>query len=108
MGKNFDYSSKKILDAKVLYHSVTRRDMVSARNLSAAYKAYCGKEHNTAHTAEGDVAVTVEVMEKLLEKHPEFRNWDSVRELHGQKKLLDSTANEHAASVQTKPANTLF
>jgi DNA polymerase-3 subunit epsilon len=108
VGKNFDYSTKKILDAKVLYHSVTRRDMVSARNLSAAYKAYCGKEHNTAHTAEGDVAVTVEVMERLLEKHPEFQNWEYLKELHGQKKLLESAANEHAGMVQKKLSNTLF
>jgi DNA polymerase-3 subunit epsilon len=108
VGKNFDYSTKKILDSKVLYHSVTRRDLVSARNLSAAYRAYCGKEHNTAHTAAGDVEVTVEVTEKLLEKHPEFRSWAYLMELHGQKKLLDSAKNEHANPGQPKPSNTLF
>lgn len=108
VGKNFDYSNKRIFDAKVLYHSVTKRDMVSARNLSAAYKTYCGKEHNTAHTAAGDVEVTVEVMEKLLEKHPEFRNWEYLKELHGQKKLLEATKNEHGPLIGSKPANTLF
>jgi DNA polymerase-3 subunit epsilon len=108
VGKTFDFSSKKVLDAKVLYHSVTRRDMVSSRNLSAAYKAYCGKEHTTAHTGAGDVEVTVEVMEKLLEKHPEFRSWAFLMELHGQKKLLESAAANDVSSTQKKPANTLF
>lgn len=108
VGKTFDFSTKKILDAKVLYHSVTRRDMVSARNLSAAYKAYCGQEHTSAHTGAGDVEVTVAVMEKLLEKHPEFRNWEYLKELHGQKKLLESAKNEHSPLIGSKPTNTLF
>lgn len=108
VGKNFDYTSKRVLDAKVLYHKVAPRDMVSSRNLSAAYKLYCGKEHTTAHTADGDVAVTVEVLEKQMEKYPEFRNWDYVAELHGRKKLLESAAHEHAGGVQKKAASTLF
>ncbi|MDD5083786.1 MAG: 3'-5' exonuclease [Candidatus Moranbacteria bacterium] len=108
VGKNFDYSNKRILDAKVLYHKMAARDMVSARNLSAAYKLYCGKEHTSAHTGAGDVEVTVEILEKQLEKYPEFRNWEYIAELHGRKKLLESVKNEHAPSPVAKPANTLF
>lgn len=108
VGKNFDYSNKRVLDAKVLYHKVAARDMVSARNLSAAYKLYCGKEHISAHTGAGDVEVTVEILEKQLEKYPEFRNWEYIAELHGRKKLLESVKNEHAPLVQKKPTNTLF
>lgn len=108
VGKNFDYSTKRVLDSKILYHKVAARDMVSARNLSAAYKLYCGKEHTSAHTGAGDVEVTVAVLEKQLEKYPEFRDWDHIAELHGRKKLLESAKNEHAAIVPRKPANTLF
>ena len=108
VGKNFDYSNKRVLDAKVLYHKMAARDMVSARNLSAAYKLYCGKEHTSAHTGAGDVEVTVEILEKQLEKYPEFRNWDYLAELHGRKKLLESVKNEHTPLVAKKPANTLF
>jgi DNA polymerase-3 subunit epsilon len=108
VGKNFDYSNKRVLDAKVLYHKMAPRDMVSARNLSAAYKLYCGKEHTSAHTGAGDVEVTVEILEKQLEKYPEFRNWEYIAELHGRKKLLESVKNEHAPLVQKKPINTLF
>lgn len=108
VGKNFDYSNKRVLDAKVLYHKMAARDMVSARNLSAAYKLYCGKEHITAHTGAGDVEVTVEILEKQLEKYPEFRNWEYIAELHGRKKLLESVKNEHAPLAPKKPVNTLF
>ena len=102
MGKSFDYSNKRMLDGKVLYHKVAPRDLVASRNLSAAYKTYCGEQHETAHTAAGDVEVTVRVIEKLLEKHPEFRDWGYLAELHGNKKLLDSAKNEHA-NVAAQP-----
>ena len=36
VGKNFDFASKKILDAKILYHKTEARDMFAPRNLSAA------------------------------------------------------------------------
>lgn len=104
MGKSFDYSSKKILDGKVLYHKVAPRDLVAARNLSAAYKTYCGGQHDSAHTAAGDVEVTVKVIEKLLEKHPEFRDWDYLAELHGNRKLVESAKTEHAPTAP-KPAS---
>lgn len=108
VGKNFDYSTKRILDAKVLYHKMAPRDMVSARNLSAAYKLYCDKAHTSAHTGAGDVEVTVEILEKQLEKYPEFRSWEYISELHGRKKLLESVKNEHAPLIAKKPTNTLF
>lgn len=108
VGKSFDFASKKILDAKILYHRMSARDMFSPRNLSAAYKFYCGKEHLTAHTGAGDVRATVEILEKQLEKHPEFRDWEYIAELHGNKKLLESAKTEHAPLIVSKPAGTLF
>lgn len=86
VGKNFDYSNRKILDAKFIFHKFAPRDMVSRRDLSAACKEYCGDIHTSAHTAEGDVAVTVKVLEKQLERHPEFRTWDAIAELLARKK----------------------
>lgn len=86
VGKNFDYSNRKILDAKFIFHKFAPRDMVSRRDLSAACKEYCGDIHTSAHTAEGDVAVAVKVLEKQLERHPEFRTWDAIAELLARKK----------------------
>lgn len=108
VGKNFDFTSKKILDAKILYHKMSARDIFSPRNLSAAYKFYCGKDHTEAHTGAGDVRATVEILEKQLEQYPEFRDWNYIAELHGNKKLLESANTEHAPLVNIKPAGTLF
>ncbi|MEI7749640.1 MAG: 3'-5' exonuclease [Candidatus Moraniibacteriota bacterium] len=108
VGKAFDFSQRKVLDAKILYHKVVPRDNFAPRNLSAAYKLYCGKPHVTAHTGAGDVRVTVEILEKLLEKHPEFRSWGAIMELNGQKKLLESAKTEHAPLVSGVSTGTLF
>lgn len=108
VGKNFDFAAKKILDAKILYHKMEARDMFAPRNLTAAYKLYCDKDHIDAHTGAGDVRATVEILEKQLEKYPEFRNWDYLADLHGNKKLLESAKTEHAPLVDIKPFGTLF
>jgi DNA polymerase-3 subunit epsilon len=103
VGKTFDYSKKRMLDGKVLYHHVTPRVPGGVRNLSAAYKTYCGERHTTAHTAEGDVEVTVQVLEKLLEKHPEFRNWSALAELHGTKKPVEQLKVEQGFMFAPAP-----
>lgn len=107
VGKNFDFTKKKVLDAKILYHKMEARNMFTPRNLSAAYKRYLGKEHVSAHTGAGDVRVTVEILEKQLELYPEFRDWEYLVELHGNKKLLESAKTEHAPLISTQ-AGTLF
>jgi len=108
VGKNFDFTSKKIIDAKILYHKMELRDMFAPRNLSAAYRLYCNKDHITAHTGAGDVRATVEILEKQLEKYPEFRNWEYLAELHNNKKLLESVKTEHAPVVTEASLGTLF
>ncbi|HLC94912.1 MAG TPA: hypothetical protein VJH89_00355, partial [Patescibacteria group bacterium] len=108
VGKNFDFTQKRILDAKILYHKMEARDMFAPRNLTAAYKLYCGKEHIAAHTGAGDVRATVEILEKQLEQYPEFRHWQYLEELHGNKKLLESAKNEHAPLSSVQTAGTLF
>ena len=62
----------------------------------------------TEFTASANVRVTVEVIEKELEKYPEFRSWEKIAELHGRKDLLDSTKNEHAPLIQTGKIASLF
>jgi len=36
------------------------------------------------------VAVTVKVLEKQLERYPEFRNWEAVMDLLGRKKPTEA------------------
>lgn len=107
VGKNFDLATRKVLDAKVLYHSKVARDMFSPRTLTAAYKFFCDKDHIDAHTGAADVRATVEILEEELKRYPEFCNWATLAELHGKKDLLESAKTEHAPVV-TKSAGTLF
>lgn len=108
VGKSFDFLSKKILDAKILYHKMEARDMFAPRNLSAAYKLYCGKEHVNAHTGMGDVRATIEILEKQLERYPEFRDWEYLLKLHGNEDLQQSAKNEHAPLSVLSRETTLF
>jgi len=75
-GLDFDYANAKVIDAKVIYHKMEPRD------LAAAYKFYCQKEHADAHSASADVAATAEILAKQLEKYEETRDWDFLYKIH--------------------------
>jgi len=67
----FDESTK-ILDGLKVFHHFEKRD------LTAAYKFYCGKSLENAHSADADVAATIEVINSQI-KH--YALPDSVSEL---------------------------
>jgi len=60
-GVNFDISKRKLLDAQKIFH------LMEKRNLSAAYKFYCGKTLENAHSAEADTRATFEIFKKQIE-----------------------------------------
>ena len=62
-GIPLDLKQAKIVDAQVIYHKNEPRD------LSAAYRFYCGGEHIDAHDAMGDVRVTLEILDAQLVKY---------------------------------------
>lgn len=62
-GINYDVSEVKFVDVQGIYHKMEKRD------LTAAYKFYCGKELTAAHTAEADTRATLEVMEAQLDRY---------------------------------------
>ncbi len=64
-GMNFDISKSKLIDVQNIYHKL------EPRTLSAAYKYYCHKELDGAHSAENDTMATYEVMKAQLDKYPE-------------------------------------
>jgi len=76
VGIDFDFANSKIIDAKVIYHKMEPRD------LAAAYKFYCKKEHVDAHSALADVEATAEILTKQLEKYEETRDWDFIYKIH--------------------------
>jgi DNA polymerase-3 subunit epsilon len=53
---DFDVKNRKLIDAQRIYH------LMEPRNLSAAYKFYCQKDLENAHSAEADVLATLEVL----------------------------------------------
>ena len=59
----FDVSKRKLVDAQKIFH------MMEKRTLSAAYKFYCGKNLDNAHSAEADTKATLEVLEAQVEKY---------------------------------------
>ena len=44
------------------------------RTLSAAYKFYCSKSLENAHTAEADTMATYEVLKAQLDRYPDLKN----------------------------------
>ena len=60
-GVDFDVSNRKLIDAQRIFH------MMEPRSLTAAYKFYCGKDLQGAHSAEVDTLATLEVLEAQID-----------------------------------------
>ena len=67
-GIDIDLTRRKFVDVQVIYHKLEQR------TLSAAYKFYCGKNLEDAHTAEADTRATYEVLMSQLDRYPELQN----------------------------------
>lgn len=67
-GVDFDMSKRKFVDVQIIFHKK------EPRTLEAAYKFYCGKELENAHSAEADTIATYEVLKSQLEHYPDLEN----------------------------------
>lgn len=67
-GIDIDLTKRKHIDIQVIYHKK------EPRTLSAAYKYYCDKELENAHSAEADTLATYEVLKAQLDKYPDLEN----------------------------------
>ena len=65
VGVDIDISKRKFVDVQVIFHKMEQR------TLSAAYKFYCDKNLEDAHTAEADTRATYEVLKAQLDRYPE-------------------------------------
>lgn len=62
----FDFSKRRMVDAQKIFH------YMEPRNLSAAYKFYCGRdmdEDGRAHSADFDTLVTFKVLEEQVKRY---------------------------------------
>lgn len=66
-GINFEIRSRKLIDVQNIFHKMEQR------TLAAAYKFYCNKEIENAHSAEADINATYEVLEAQLEKYNDLK-----------------------------------
>ncbi len=74
-GVEFTTKGCRILDSMFIFHKLEPRD------LAAAYRKYCGKEIEDAHTSQADVRAAAEILEAQLERHPELpRDVDALDE----------------------------
>ncbi|MAO07829.1 MAG: DNA polymerase III subunit epsilon [Alteromonas sp.] len=67
---DIDFDMKKALsvDVQTIFHKMEKR------TLEAAYKFYCDKTLDNAHSAEADTLATYEVLKAQLDKYPELEN----------------------------------
>ncbi len=67
-GIAFDVTKKKLIDIQTIFHKMEQRTLV------AAYKFYCGKDLEAAHSANADTRATYEVLKAQLDKYPSLEN----------------------------------
>lgn len=65
---DFDLKKRKFIDVQVIFHKMEQR------TLGAAYKFYCDKDLDNAHSAEADTRATYEVLQSQLEKYKDLTN----------------------------------
>jgi len=62
----FDYTKVKFVDALRIFHQM------EPRNLTAAYKFYCGKELSDAHSAAADTEATWEIIQAQIDHYEQI------------------------------------
>lgn len=67
-GVSFDFSKHRFIDVQTIFHKKEQRTLV------AAYRFYCGKNLEEAHSAAADTMATLEVLEAQLERYPDLPN----------------------------------
>ena len=68
VGLHLDLSQLKLIDVQNIFHKMEQR------TLSAAYKFYCDKSLENAHSAEADTLATFEVLSAQLERYDSLQN----------------------------------
>jgi DNA polymerase III subunit epsilon len=84
IGMEFNLDNRRLLDVQRIYH------MMEQRTLSAAYKFYCEKNLDDAHSAEADAAATLEILLAQLQRYKSLGNTiESILQFTGEDKVVD-------------------
>ncbi|HRW63580.1 MAG TPA: 3'-5' exonuclease [Bacteroidales bacterium] len=65
---DFDLKKLRFIDVQVIFHKMEQR------TLSAAYKFYCEKDLDNAHSAEADTKATYEILKAQIDRYSELNN----------------------------------
>ena len=65
---DINLNKRKFVDVQTIFHKMEQR------TLAAAYKFYCNKNLESAHSAEVDAKATYEVLKAQLERYPDLQN----------------------------------
>ena len=71
-GVDVDLKKRRFIDVQNIFHKMEQRTLV------AAYRFYCDRELEGAHSAEADTLATYEVLKAQLDRYPELETtWSS-------------------------------
>lgn len=80
----FDMKGRKLVDVQKIFH------LMEQRTLSAAYKFYCDKCHEGAHSAEADASATYEILIAQIGRYPALGTTvDSIVKVTGEEAIVD-------------------
>jgi len=83
-GVEFDMRHRKLLDVQNVFHKM------EPRTLGAAYRFYCNKTLESAHSAEADASATHEILIAQLTRYPELGTTvDSILKVMGEDQVVD-------------------
>lgn len=83
-GLEFSTDNRKNVDVQKVFH------MMEQRTLSAAYKFYCDKNLDGAHSAEADATATYEILEAQVKRYSQLGNTvESITKFTGEDDLVD-------------------
>jgi DNA polymerase-3 subunit epsilon len=81
---DFDMKGRRLIDVQKIFH------LMEQRTLSAAYKFYCNKKLEGAHSAEVDAAATYEILLAQLDRYPVLGSTiDSILKAIGDETIVD-------------------
>jgi DNA polymerase III subunit epsilon len=83
-GLTLELTTRRMLDVQKIFH------VMEPRTLGAAYKFYCNKSLDNAHSAEVDAEATWEILTAQVEKYPGLgTNVDSIIQFLGEEPIVD-------------------
>jgi DNA polymerase-3 subunit epsilon len=83
-GLTLDLTTHRMLDVQKIFH------VMEPRTLSAAYKFYCNKSLDNAHSAEADAEATWEILAAQVERYPNIgKDVDAIIKFLGEEPIVD-------------------